>query len=1684
MANMRFDILANMDSKEAADRVDELRLKLEQVSDLHIKGEIDDAELKAQIREIKGELDALADKHPDVKIRASAARALMDLREVKAEARELDGKNVNVHVDDDGTTSLFTGNTRLLIAAGLAIGPAIAAGVAPGIAALAAGAATAGAFAQGLGVLAISFSGISAGVKELGNDQTATAGKAEQSAAQQISSANSIANAQDSLRSAAQNVAVAQENAAQSVHQALEQEESAHLAVGQAVRREQDAELSLVDAQKAALRAQKDLTQAREDAERSLQDMAFSVQDNALAQRRAVIDLEQAQRNLANLDASDPRRAEAELSLAERQQRMTELQATGQRLAEDKAKADAAGVEGSKQVTSAQDALTQANQRVADSQQAIYDSALAITQAQQRERDAVDEVTRARVTGDRQVEAAHLAVIQTQRSLTSATAQQAAQVAATAASTGNLTKAMDDLSPAGQHFAHFLHDDVIPGLKGVRDGVQASLLPDMELSLRLLAQDAPIVTAGLQGTAAVIGDLSVRGARMMTSGPWQSDFALIMAANNRALMGWGNAGLSALDVARNLTAAAIPLELHFAGVAEKSLATFQAWVQGKRDSGELGVWFHEMQDVLSGIGHFLAQGGEAAWHLFQALTPLGGVTLELIGDLAQFVGWLAQTDPLLLQIALGAAALYPWVGRLGSAFSALGEIWTFLKGASVASALTSAGAAAEKATVWLTHSATAGAAVNTGFTTAAGAAGLLTAGLAVLGGAFLAAQLIQDHFGVNQDKVVSGLLKGGQAAEEVKRAYDSQGIVLDVLTGRIANVDGGLAKATEEMTKQLAAMDPLTRAQTLQARALNDMTLAHERQDWPAYAAAQADYARQSAEVTRQQQIQHDAITSVTEALREQQEQVLGLSDADIRYGDALQRATDSAKEHGRTMDVSTEHGRRNQEAFNDLVRAMAAQEEQMRRSGASEQALNATHEQHRVQLRNVATQMGLNQTAAQDLTNKYFGIPTSITTTFFAATPPAIAAVADMSTKIRDALIGIQDEAVTVKFVGAAPNDTNNILARATGGPILGPGTSTSDDIPLWASNDEHMWTAKEVHGAGGHGNVMRLRQLAALGKIPAFATGGPVTYSGTLNLFGDPGNVVTTNVDYVQAEIEKLKKTIAEVPAGPVGAGVARWAGMVDQALGIMHQPLTYEGITLRRMMQESGGNPTVVNKWDSNWQKGTPSVGLMQVISCVPLNTRILTREGWKSHSEVTVGDETIGFNSETGRSEWTRVKRVIHHDDAEVWSIGNGSWRAEVTPNHRWVSEPTRHRVERGTTCPECDREWPTRRGMETHLGRLHHKRLPAHRLVAPSMVMTRELACADRLRVAAEADTGEGIALSPNEVRIIAWLLGDGCLRGGPEHRNFSAWIYQSKPVMVEKIKDLLSDVPHTVRVRHRKAHYQVAHEFRIRSDYARELLKRSELLARGPECFVLALDPEQRAAFLDAMIDAEGNRQTTEKPGWREFVRITQRDGDLQDAIKLAVYLDGYRPSVSRLARYEDHHSPAANIGMCGPHVASNMFSAPALLDRQPVWCVETELGTWTMQQHGLPVLTGNSTYRANKVVDVGPYLYGVSVDPLANTLASMKYAIGRYGSLPAAYNKAGGYANGGIVDSPTMAMVGEAGPEAILPLNRPHRAGSIAQQAGLGGATVNVGPVHVHSDVDVDALAHRLAFSAASAGL
>jgi hypothetical protein len=76
--------------------------------------------------------------------------------------------------------------------------------------------------------------------------------------------------------------------------------------------------------------------------------------------------------------------------------------------------------------------------------------------------------------------------------------------------------------------------------------------------------------------------------------------------------------------------------------------------------------------------------------------------------------------------------------------------------------------------------------------------------------------------------------------------------------------------------------------------------------------------------------------------------------------------------------------------------------------------------------------------------------------------------------------------------------------------------------------------------------------------------------------------------------------------------------------------------------------------------------------RVCACMPLDTEILTRDGWKRYGDVVVGDETTGYNPETGRSEWTPVCGVHVYDDAPLIRLSNKTWEATCTPNHRWAA----------------------------------------------------------------------------------------------------------------------------------------------------------------------------------------------------------------------------------------------------------------------------------------------------------------------------------------------------------------------------------------------------------------------------
>jgi len=127
--------------------------------------------------------------------------------------------------------------------------------------------------------------------------------------------------------------------------------------------------------------------------------------------------------------------------------------------------------------------------------------------------------------------------------------------------------------------------------------------------------------------------------------------------------------------------------------------------------------------------------------------------------------------------------------------------------------------------------------------------------------------------------------------------------------------------------------------------------------------------------------------------------------------------------------------------------------------------------------------------------------------------------------------------------------------------------------------------------------------------GSIPGFAAGGVVgnpALTGNTSVLTGQYAVSQYNA-FTQAMTNSLesamnkawKATQAQIVNAGHSGNVQSYSPVVLAVLKALGQPAGDLGIVLSQMSTESGGNPDVVNKTDSNWAAGTPSVGLMQVI-----------------------------------------------------------------------------------------------------------------------------------------------------------------------------------------------------------------------------------------------------------------------------------------------------------------------------------------------------------------------------------------------------------------------------------------------------------------------------------------------------
>ncbi|MBA3374677.1 MAG: peptidoglycan-binding protein, partial [Actinobacteria bacterium] len=257
----------------------------------------------------------------------------------------------------------------------------------------------------------------------------------------------------------------------------------------------------------------------------------------------------------------------------------------------------------------------------------------------------------------------------------------------------------------------------------------------------------------------------------------------------------------------------------------------------------------------------------------------------------------------------------------------------------------------------------------------------------------------------------------------------------------------------------------------------------------------------------------------------------------------------------------------------------------------------------------------------------------------------------------------------------------------------------------------------------------------------------------------------------------------------------------------------------------------------------------------------------------------------------------------------------------------------------------------------------------------------------------------------------------GKYRVGKWGPYLSGCIVQSKPDRVAELRELLGDDASESDVRDRagesvggrsivRTHQRV--KFNLRSGFLRQMLSRAGIDDKSDlPAMVTRLSAAARHSMLAAMLAAEGHDRGHGR------VRFAQKPGPVLDAMQMLCALEGIATGragvrqegcvVIETRRYRRVRGESLRISEAG---------------NQPVWCPETEHGTWVMRLDGQVMLTGNSKNSTDQK----------SVTDLQKRLAQLGHPVtvdGLFGDQTElalkAFQKKYGLAESGVLDPSTV---------------------------------------------------------------
>ncbi len=346
---------------------------------------------------------------------------------------------------------------------------------------------------------------------------------------------------------------------------------------------------------------------------------------------------------------------------------------------------------------------------------------------------------------------------------------------------------------------------------------------------------------------------------------------------------------------------------------------------------------------------------------------------------------------------------------------------------------------------------------------------------------------------------------------------------------------------------------------------------------------------------------------------------------------------------------------------------------------------------------------------------------------------------------------------------------------------------------------------------------------------------------------------------------------------------------------------------------------------------------AIGKSTNYACLPTdNTEVLTKAGWVAGKDVREGVEVLGYNTLTGKNEWTKVLKTYLYQDAEVVTVGNFDWKIESTNNHRWQGFK---RVSGGGI-----------------------------RRYSPTVFTTEEINTEHNILNSAPY-VGADSKVTPSQAALVAWLLADGHYKWSERGEGTSCSFGKRKGVIAsiaqashkyqKEVENILleNNMPWK-EDKLKSANENTIKSYRLSSKEFRQFFDEVVGVRKQKHDvdwvkWVLSLSNESLESFVHNFWLADGDSKGRSDNSYMTF---KQNRGNISDALVLAGYLLG--------------HNVTQTGGRCSlirmqtkrRYTTTQRFKEH-LTRKTEVFCLTTGLDSFVIKQGKVVTITGNCVY-------------------------------------------------------------------------------------------------------------------------